>query len=178
MKNHSYLIDHSLKDFILRPLWVIFIAPFFILSLIVPKISSESIVNMATEEVKDNLNERGGFRKVNGIIWMAFRNLYLYIINTPFYLMPIVTLVGMSYAIIFMVLGTIFTLLMPLDWISSVVETIRQWIVKFVNKRQENIKYNIKSFLFTPIVLAFLTPIFLLVIFIPKITSQIIDTDI
>jgi len=175
MDNHSWKVDDSLLSFIFRPIIVVAISPLFIISLIIPKISSDAMINVGEDELKDIISGSGAFKRLNGIIWNTIHRLFVYVRNTSILLKPISAVIALGYAIVLAILGTLFIFLIPLDWISQLVESIRQSIVRFVDNKQARIRYNTGAFLFTPIILVLLAPLFLIAILIPKFSSSVAD---
>jgi len=178
MDNHSWRISDSFMSFLFRPIALVLTAPFFILSLAIPKVSSDAMLNVAADELSEIISGAGAFKRLNGIIWNAANRLFVYVGNAPLLLKPIAAVIAIIYSLILIILGALFMLLIPLDWISQIIENIRQGVVRFVDTKKENIKYDGSAFLFTPTILVILSPLFLAAILIPKFATQIIDTDV
>lgn len=176
MENNSYAISHSFGSFIFSPIWLVLTAPLFILSLAIPKVSSDAMLNMAQNEVCEIISGAGAFKRMNKILWNASNNLFVYLRYSPLLLKPFVAIIAIIYSIVLTLLGAFFIIFIPLDWISQIVENIRQGIVRFVDRKQYAISHNTGAFIFTPALLVILAPLFLIAILIPKFTSQIMDT--
>ncbi len=175
MESHSWRVDDSLLSFIFRPIIIVFLSPLFIISLIIPKVSSDAMINASADEVKQIINGAGAFKRLNSVIWNTMHRMFIYIKNAPLLLKPIVALIAIYYSMVLIILGTIFIFLIPLDWLSQIVESIRQGIVRFVDSSQERIRYRTNAFIFIPIVLVLLAPLFLIAILIPKFSSSMTD---
>jgi len=176
MEHHSWRVDDSLLSFLFRPIIVVILSPLFIISLIIPKVSSDALVNAGADEVKQIISGSGAFKRLNNIIWNTLHRLFVYIKNAPLLIKPIAAIVAIYYSMVLIMLGILFIFLIPLDWLSQLVESIRQAIVRFVDSSQDRIRYRTSSFLFIPIVLVLLAPLFLIAILIPKFSSSMTDT--
>lgn len=177
MDNQSWAISDSFGAFLFRPVILVLIAPFFILSLAIPKISSDAMVNIAADELSDIISGAGAFKRLNGIIWNAANQLFVYVGRAPLLLKPFAAVIAIVYSVVLIILGVFFILLVPLDWLSQLIESIRQYVVRYVDRKKDNIRYSTGAFLFTPVTLVVLSPLFLAAILIPKFATQIIDTD-
>jgi len=173
MEDLSNNISNSFFSFILNPIIIVFLSPFFILSLLIPKLSSDVVV----EQVSDIGDGAGAFRRLNEISSNGVEEIFVYLRYSNILVKPFIFMIALFLSFILICLGYLFILFLPLDWISKLVESIRQFIVDFVNNKNYYIKYNINSFLFTPILLVALAPIFILAILIPKFSSSISDID-
>jgi len=178
MDNHSWHISDSFMSFLFRPIVLVLTAPLFILSLAIPKVSSDAMVNVAADELAEIISGAGAFKRLNTIIWNAANRLFVYVGNASLLLKPIAAVIAIFYSIVLIILGTLFIFLIPLDWLSQIIENIRQSVVRFVDSKKEQIKYKGSAFLFTPATLVLLSPLFLAAILIPKFATQIIDADI
>ncbi len=102
------------------------------------------------------------------------KSMFAYVSDVaPLLLKPVVAIIAIIYTSVLIVVGVIFIILIPLDWIGLLIEKTRQGIAKFANQRQENIRYHASAFLFNPALLALLSPIFLLIILIPKFSANV-----
>jgi len=176
IEQNSWKVDRSLFSFIFRPIFIMILSPLFLLSLFIPKLSSNAAINFATNEALGVFNGMGAFRQINQIIWGAAKRLFQYVANTFLLFMPVAAIIAIFYSMILIFIGIIFALLIPLDWLSQLVENIRQSIVRFTQNQQQKIRYHLGAFLFIPMVLAFLAPLFLIILLVPKFTSQF-DVD-
>lgn len=173
MDKQSWSVDNSLMSFLLRPILLVLIAPLFLLSVFIPKLSSNALVNMAANEVSDIVSGAGAFKRINEIIWRAAHRLFVYVSNAPLLLKPLAAIVAVIYSIVLIVVGAVFFILIPLDWVSRIIESARQWVVRFANEQQQKIRYSGGSFLFAPLLLVILAPVFLAIILVPKFTTNI-----
>jgi len=172
MENRSYEVDNSFLTFLIYPLLLIFIAPLFLLSVFIPKLSSNALVNMSENELSDIISGAGAFKQIKEIIWEAANNLFRYVANANLFLKPFYALIAIVYSIVLIIIGTIFLILIPIDWLSKLIENARQNVAKFADNQHYKIRYSFSSFLFTPIMLILLAPIFLLIILVPKFTTN------
>lgn len=173
MDEQSWSVDNSLISFLLRPILLVAIAPLFLMSVFIPKLSSNALVNMAANEVSSIVSGAGAFKRINEIIWRAAHRLFIYVSNAVLLLKPIAAIIAVFYSIILIIVGAIFIIFIPLDWLSRLIESIRQGIVRYANWQQQKIRYSASAFLFSPLLLIILSPIFLAVILIPKFTTNI-----
>jgi len=173
MEKQSWSVDNSIFSFLLRPIILVILSPIFLLSIFIPKLSSNSMVHLAVNEVSDAVSGAGAFKQINIIIYRAANRLFIYVSTSPLIMKPFLAIVAIIYSIILIILGTIFIIFIPLDWISRLIEKLRQSIVRYTSNQQHNIKYNTGAFLFTPIFLTILAPIILIVILFPKFTTNV-----
>jgi len=166
----SWSIDNSFLSFLIRPIILVILIPLFILSIFIPRLSTNYIVH----DVSIMLSATGTFKQINIIIYRAANKLFVYISAAPLLMKPFLAIIGIIYSIILIIFGTLFIFLIPLDWISKGIEGIRIYITNFISKLQYNIKYKVRAFLFTPIILTLFFPIILCILIIPKFTTNII----
>lgn len=178
MDEHSWRISDSFGSFLFRPIILVLISPIFILSLAIPKVSSSAMVNIAENELKDIISGAGAFRRINKIIWHAAHRLFVYVGNAPLLLKPFAAVIAILYSLVLIALGAVFILFIPLDWISQIIESIRQGVVRFVDEKKEEIRYSGGAFLFTPGLLVVLAPLFLAAILVPKFGTNLMDVDV
>lgn len=175
MDTQSWAVDDSLAEFLLRPVALVLLAPLFLLSILIPKVSSAAMTDSPIGQpssLAGNTGE-GSFRRVNAIMWRAAGRLFTYTANAPLLLKPFAALVAVVYSLVLILVGAIFGLLIPLDWVSQLIESIRQGIVRFVDNQQYKIRYSAGGFVFVPMLLIVLAPLFLATLLIPKFTSQL-----
>ncbi|OQW90644.1 MAG: hypothetical protein BWK78_06505 [Thiotrichaceae bacterium IS1] len=169
MEKQSNSINDSFWSFLFRPILLVLISPLFFLSVFIPKLSS----NIEGTIIRVTLSG-GTFKDIKELIWKnAIDNLFSYVQETWLLLKPIAAIIAFAYSIVLIAVGAIFATLTPLDWVAWLIETVRQRIANFANRLQENIRYHAGAFLFNPVWLALLSPIFLIVILIPKFTTNI-----
>ncbi len=176
MDKQSWAVDNSFFSFLFRPILLVLIAPLFIISVFIPKLSSNALVNMSVNEASDVVSGAGAFSRINKIIWGAANRLFRYVANAPLLLKPITAIIAIVYSIVLIIVGALFLILIPLDWISRLIEKTRQGIVRFADNQQNNIRDQTSSFLFVPLLLVVLAPLFLIIILVPKFTTGI-DID-
>jgi len=178
MEEHSWRISDSFGAFLFRPVILVFISPLFIASLAIPKVSSSAWVNLAEEEVKNIISGSGAFKRINTILWSATSRLFIYVSNAPLLIKPVAAMIAVVYSLVLIGLGAIFIFFIPLDWISQMIESIRQGVVRFVESKKEQIKYDGGAFLFAPALLVILSPVFLAAILVPKFGTQLFDINV
>jgi len=172
MSNQRYYLDESLMDFIFRPIFLVLLSPLFLASLIVPKMSSDPVEDFIAQETAGVLDGAGAFKVVNKIVWGAAKRLFSYVSNTSLLLMPITASIAIIYSIVLIVIGLLFAILIPLDWVSLLIESMRQHIARTAYRLQNKVDRNFGSFLFVPILLTLLVPVFLALLIVPKFTTQ------
>ncbi len=173
MERQSWKINNGIVSFIFSPIIIVLLSPLFLLSVFIPKVSSNPVEDFAANEVSDIFSGAGAFKRINKIIWGAAKRLFRYVGNANLILMPILSIIAILYSVILIAVGSIFAILIPLDWISYLIESIRQRIVSFTNNQQQKIRYSGSSFLIAPVLLTILAPLFLLLLIIPKFTTQL-----
>ncbi|MDD5272968.1 MAG: hypothetical protein PHU14_09645 [Methylovulum sp.] len=175
MKNQSDYIDDGLFSFLFRPIFLVALSPLLIVFLLVPKLSSDSMDSFITNESSGTLDGSGAFKMVNGIFFHAVRRLYNYVADTAYLLLkPITAAVAIVYSLVLLALGFCFALLIPLDWLSHFVEFIRQSTARAAYRLQQCVPRSFIEFVFVPPLLIVLAPLFLVLLIIPKITSQMV----
>ncbi len=173
MDAQSWSVNNSLASFLLRPILLVLIAPLFLISVFIPKLSSNCVVNMAANELSDAVSGAGAFKQINQIIWRAANRLFVYVSSASLLLKPITAIVAILYSVVLIIVGGVFLILVPLDWLSRLIEITRQGIVRYTNGQQRKIRYSGSAFLIAPTLLVFLAPLFLIIILVPKFTSNI-----
>ena len=173
MESSSWNIDSNLISFIVRPIVIVLLSPIFFISLFIPKLSGNSIGDVLANESKSVANGMGVFGKIRGVLWGSIGRLFRYVSSSSVLLFPITLPIAIIYSVVLFVLGLFFMLLVPLDWLSSLIDSVRVGIVRYVDNSQSSIRYSTPSFLFKPIFLSVLAPVFLALLLIPKLTSQI-----
>jgi len=173
MDRQRWKITNGILSFIFSPIIIVLLSPLLLLSVFIPKLSSNPAADFVVNEISDIFSGAGAFKRINKIIWGAAKRLFRYVGNANLILMPILAIIAILYSIVLIAVGSIFAILIPLDWISYLIESIRQGIVSFTNNQQQKIRYSGSSFLIAPVLLAILAPIFLLLLIIPKFTTQL-----
>ena len=173
MENNSCSIDNNLLSFVIRPVVMVLLSPIFFASLFIPKLSGNSISDVLLNESKGVANGMGVFGKIRGVLWGSIGRLFRYVSSSSVLFFPITLPIAIIYSVVLFALGLFFMLLVPLDWLSSLVDSVRVGIVRYVDNSQNSIRYSTPSFLFKPIFLSVLAPVFLALLLIPKLTSQI-----
>ncbi|PPK74906.1 hypothetical protein B0F87_107149 [Methylobacter tundripaludum] len=173
IENNSYRVGSSLFSFLFRPLGMLVLAPLFLISLCIPKFSSA--VELDPYGVSDAM---GTFKRIQQAFWQAAKRLFYYVSNSFILLMPFVAVIAVFYSLVLIVMGLVFFLLIPLDWISHLVENIREGIANFCHNHQRKIVYSFADFLFSPILLIILSPIFMGLLIIPKFSGELASNSI
>lgn len=168
MEAQSFAIRRSFISFLLRPMAVILIAPLFLLSIIIPKFSNSVAVEMAV----DDLNGEGLFKSISALFFRTVRRMFAFVSQTYLLLIPPAAAVALLYAGLLMVAGFLFVMLIPIDWLSHVIERIRRAIVLFIEGKQLRLQRSFGTFLLTPAVLIIAAPLILTLLLIPKFSSH------
>ena len=176
MERLSQQVDSSFLSFLLSPVVLVLVAPIFLMSLFIPKFSSNVAVNFVADELSGIVDGMGLFREVYWIIKRCVNRLFGYILKTPLFMKPFVAVIATGYSLVLIVIGFLFFILIPLDWFSQLVEKSRQHILDFVHKRSGGIDRSLSGFLINPVLLTVLAPVFLAIILVPKFTS-VADSD-
>lgn len=172
MKNQSCRINDSLSAFLFRPVWLLLLSPLLLGSLLFPKLSSDTPDSFGGD-AGDFFEGDGAFKTVNGVFLQGAERLFDYVADTHLLLKPLTAAVAIVYSLILMAVGFGFALLIPLDWLSRLVESIRRWIARTAYQLQKRISQSFAHFLFVPPLLIGLAPLFMVLLIIPKITSQL-----
>lgn len=166
--SNSYKIDRSFFSFLFRPIIMVILIPIFLITLCIPKLSSSVDVDMS-----GIADAAGTFKKIQQISWRSVRNLFNYVSHAPLLMMPILAIVAIFYSLVLIAIGFIFALLIPLDWISRLIEMMREGIASFSHSQQQKIRYSFGAFLFSPLLLIVLAPVFFILLIIPKFSGEI-----
>jgi hypothetical protein len=172
LENNSYRVDDSLFSFLFRPLGMLVLAPLFLISLCIQKFSST--VELDPYGVSDAM---GTFKRIQQTFWQAAKRLFYYVSNSFILLMPFIAIVAVFYSLVLIAMGFVFFLLIPLDFISRLVENIREGIANFCHNHQRKIVYSFADFLFSPILLIILSPIFMGLLIIPKFSGELVSNS-
>jgi len=176
MERLSWQVDNSFLSFLLSPVVLVLVAPVFLLSLFIPKFSSNVAVNFVADELSGIMDGTGLFREIYWIIKRCVNRLFGYILKVPMFMKPFVAVIATGYSLVLIVVGFLFFVLIPLDWFSQMIEKSRQHILDFVHKRSGDIDRSLSGFLINPVLLTVLAPVFLAIILVPKFTS-VADSD-
>lgn len=168
LESNSYQVNNSLLAFLIRPIFIVILAPIFLLTLCIPKFSSEVELDLY-----DITHVIGSFKRIQQVFWQAAKRLFDYVSNSFILLMPFVAIIAILYSLVLITIGLFFFLLIPLDWISRLIENIRSWITHFCHHQQQKIVYSFGNFLFAPILLIILSPIFIALLIIPKFSGEL-----
>jgi hypothetical protein len=172
MKNQSYCIDNSLGSFLFRPIFLLLLSPLLLASLLFPKLSSDTLDSFSGD-VGDFFDGDGAFKTVKTVFLQGAGRLFDYVASTHLLLKPVTAVVAIVYSLILMAVGFGFALLIPLDWLSRLVEITRQWIASTAYQLQQRIYQSFMQFMLVPPLMIVLAPLFMLLLIIPKLTSQL-----
>jgi len=172
MSTQRYNLSNSLMAFLFRPIVLALLSPLFLISLVVPKMSSDPVEDFIMHESVEILDGTGAFKTVNGILWDDAKRLFVYVSNISLLLMPVTAVIAVVYSLILIIIGLVFAILIPLDWLSLLIETMRQYIARTAHRLQYKVDQSFSTFLFTPLFLTLLVPIFLVLLVVPKFTTQ------
>lgn len=177
MRDQSRRIDNSFIAFLWSPIWLTLLAPLLLLSLITPKFSSDTVDSFIADNAGELFDGAGTFKIIRRLFLDAAKRLFDYVASAPLLLKPLAALIAIVYSLVLMAVACVFMLLIPLDWLSALVETMRQKIAKTAYQLQMRVDGSLGYFLFIPPLLAVLAPVFVILLSIPKITTQLADVS-
>lgn len=179
IEDRSINVDTSLINFLFNPIIIAALTPIFIISGILPKISSELDIDEYTGEVIKNLNITGSgtFKKIINFSMETTSNLFNYLRNQNFLTWPFLIIPCLFNAFIMFLIILVSTPLLILDLFSHIVDSIRAFCIKTSRNLGQSTYNGIGGFLFSPIVLIILVPIFIGILIIPKFSTAIDGID-
>lgn len=173
MDQLSSTVSRTFFSFLINPILIVCIAPLFLLTLIFPKFSSlENNLNPQNGFIRVE-NGLGSFKRMNHLSVSTVKGLFKYFRYENIFVKITLLPIAIFYSGILIVIAIIFACLIPLDWISSIIESSRQFILNLSNNMADKILYNGLAFLLSPTTLVILAPIFFVVLIIPKFSSQL-----
>lgn len=115
----------------------------------------------------------GTFEQISKNYFLAGRNAYVYCNTKNILLRFVLYLIAIPIHLVMSMLGIGFYMFIIFDWISSLSDRLRNSIFNKMVDLQSQISQSFWTFLFYPIFLGLLTPIFFLSVLIPKFSSNI-----
>jgi len=177
MEKLSRSISYSFWSFLFSPIILIIVSFLFLLSLLIPKISSDIELKEHTKLISEIFDGSGIFKRVNKILWNASNNMFRYIINVSLFLKPFLAIIAIIQSIFLLIVGLLFFILIPLDWINSFFEKIKERLINTTRKWISKIPNNFFSFVFYSILVMFMSILILLSQIIPKISFSFETND-
>jgi len=175
MYNNSENVRYTLNGFIFNPIIVCLTVPIFILSIILPKISSELEFDESISDVIGNFNfaNSGAFQKIIRISLYIISELLYFFHKSSVLFWPLLAIPFLFNSALMLFVILISTPLLILDLISWIVDGIRFACVKIAIGLSKSVNHGFSGFLFSPAILLILVPVFILVLIIPKFSSTI-----
>lgn len=102
----------------------------------------------------------GVFSSLSKSYLSAAGNTFRYVGQTFWLFWPIVLMVAITYAIVLLPISGVFASLIFLDWFSSVTDKLRRSLLKLMEDQSDYIKDSFWSFLFRPILMVLISPLF------------------
>ena len=179
IEGNSEAAQDSLGSFIFSPLIICIITPIFILSALLPKISSEIDIDETTGEVleKADITSSGTFRKIISFSMDTISNLFSYIRDQSLLFMPFLIIPCLINCILMLILILISTPLLLFDLFSYIVDSIRSVCIRISRSLGQSTENGFGGFVFSPILLVLLVPIFIGILIIPKFSTGIDGTE-
>lgn len=177
MEGVSRDIDDSLWTFLFFPIWLMILAPLFFLTLFIPKLSSDMDSLDDHEGLTDIIFAGGAFGKAGLILFKSSGRLFEYLPYANLLTWLPCLLIAVVYSLVFIVLSLCFFLLWPLDWISGLLDILRLMIIGIAEWLSESIEENFLGFFLSSFFLIVLAPVFLLLLFIPKLSGTPMDIE-
>jgi len=175
IEERSRNVEDSFIEFIFNPIIIALLTPIFILSALLPKISSELDIDEATGEILEKLDitSNGTFRKIMDYSKDTISNSLDYIKESSIIWWPFLILPWLFNSLLMLIIIVISTPLLLLDLFSYIIDSIRGFCIKISRNLGESTEESFGWFLFSPIILALLAPVFILVLIIPKFSTGI-----
>ena len=169
LKKANYSLDNSKTDFIIFPMKVVFISPIALLLGIIPK-WSYSMTNGLDDAV-----DHGYFRDLANNYLSLVKNLLLNLFSHGVLFSIISIPIMIITTPIFILISIIFYALIILDIVGFIVEELRKIVVNSSRILADNAGNNFINTLVNPAVMIFLIPIYIVILFIPKIAGPSSD---
>lgn len=175
IETKSKNVQYSFSAFIFNPLIIAILTPIFILSAILPKISSEIGIDDTTGDILDNLDITGSgtFRKIINFLMGTISNLFVFIKQKNVLFLPFLILPYLFHCVIMLFLILISTPLLLLDLFSYIIDSIRDFCIRISRNLGKSTENGFWGFAFSPIILVFLVPVFIGILVIPKFSTGI-----
>ncbi len=175
IEDRSRNVEYSLVGFIFNPLIIAILTPIFILSALLPKISSELDIDEATGEILEKLDitSSGTFKKIMNFSKDTISNSFDYIKESSIIWWPFLIIPCLFNSLLMLIIIVISTPLLLLDLFSYIIDSIRGFCIKVSRNLGESTEEGFGWFLFSPIILVLLVPVFIVVLIIPKFSTGI-----
>jgi hypothetical protein len=157
--------------YITSPLKAALLAPIALFLGIFPKWSS-TIMAVGTGDGFSHGTEHGFFTQLGKHYLVLVKNMFSYAFSHGFFFGLIAIVLSTIVAPVALIISAIFFILIILDLLSWLVELIREFIVVSSAYLARNVGNNFISTVFFPVVLTLLVPVYVVLILIPKISSQ------
>jgi len=173
LERSSFKVKLGLIPFLFQPIAIMCVSPILFITFLLPKFSSNNVDNLLAKSAIGGFVGAGAFKKVSKSTLNTVKNLFFYVSNNNVFIMPILACVAIIYSLILLALATIFIILIPLDWISDLIEKTRRAILITAKKIQVLSRSSFFGFLFSTISLVILAPLFFFVLIVPKLTNHV-----
>lgn len=178
LKEIEYKSDNvkkSLGSFIFNPLIITILVLLFVLSALIPKISSLMDMDDITGELRNGVEDTGisTFKAIITFSMKTTSNLFAFIqpkhaVSWPFLIIPC-----LSNSTLMLLLIAVSTPLLLFDFFSYIIDSIRCLCIRISMGLEKSTVNGFGGFIFTPLILIILFPIFLAVLIIPKFSTGI-----
>ncbi len=173
LESASYKVRHGFAGFLFAPIAIMCVCPLLFISFLLPKLSSNDVDEIVSKAALGGFTGAGAFKSVSHSILESVKNTFFFVSQANVFFMPFLGVIALTYSVILVGLGLIFIVLIPLDWISTLIEGSRRYILLFAANLRDSAKYKLIGFLGAPILLLCLAPLFFIILIIPKFTSHI-----
>jgi len=173
MYNTSGSLRYTVSGFVFNPMIVSLIIPIFILSIILPKLSSDFDESVSDFLGNFNLANSGAFQKIIRLSIYTLGQLLYFFSRGKVWFWPLLAIPFLFNSALMLLIIFICTPLLILDLISWIVDFIRFMCIKIATNLSKSVDRSFSGFLFSPAILLILVPIFILVLIIPKFSSTI-----
>jgi len=174
IQKKSRKILNSTIAFLFNPLLIALLTPIFILSAILPKISSELEIDDFTGDIIDNsdITGSGTFKKIITFSIETVHNSFIFFREKSIFLWGLLIIPCITNSILMFILILISIPLMLLDLLSYIIDSIRKVCVKISQGLgQSTIRFS--GYLFSPFIMVLLVPVFLAILIVPKFSTGI-----
>ncbi len=168
-------VKYSLIGFVINPLIIVILTLIFILSAIIPKISSELNIDELTGSALNEMDITGSgtFKQIIKLSMKTISNLFVFIKGKKLLFWPFLIVFCLFNSLLMLALILIATPLLILDFLSYIVDSIRNFCSKISRNLGNSIEKGFGRFIFSPIILVLLVPVFIVVLIIPKFSTAI-----
>lgn len=168
LDNQKSQVNAGFFSFLIRPLLVILLIPLLIFITVLSSLSPNIAIDVAGE-LSNVFYGEGAMKKLVSILKGVIQKIFKYSLSAPLYVMPIYLVITLAYVSILLPLLIVFTVLIPLDWLSEFTERSHIRLTNYLKKQSSSIRYGgVISFVFRPTMLFVFAPILLAVLLVPK----------